>query len=283
MGAAKAILLAWNTIWQLHGYLLRVTGLFQEVLSICAFGSFILSYDENLDSRKQFLDFYHKALKAYSYYCLVPCLAKLYGDEIDRTPGLRSFFKEMPLYQRSRAAVLYEDEIDKDIPETIATAFNDIMGPIAHLTWRALGSIFVWLGDYLDGFAAVIYTWAKKRDFNLEVLVNSVIQAYEEKQSKIRIRNIPKDIYLAQRPTLPFDWATLKAHIMTYYAYRAMYDRHRKQRQGGRLPWGVQATITWGDDLVTRKNLETNGRIYFCLLNEKMDEKVGEPLNVEVT
>ena len=253
-------------------YELKVTGLFQDILSVCAFGNFILQQSEDLKTRYQWLQWYDRAIKAYGYYILLPCIAKVFGDDIERDPNLYNYFYNWNDYRNIRMRILQEGEADGSDLEGIAAAFRDFFSPIVKGFMEFTGTIFTYLRDLLNSAGYAIWDIARKKNFNLASIVQTILQRYREISYRIRTANIPPEFYYQQRPTLDFDVVTLFAHVQAYIAYREILKTDVNAEIASPLAKDLKMKILLGEDLIKQVEHDGNMIFQFCLPKELLDK-----------
>ena len=264
---------AWVSVYK---YELKATGLFQDILSVCAFGNFILQQSEDLKTRYQWLQWYDYAIKAYGYYILLPCIAKVFGDDIEKDPNLHAYFYNWQDYKTIRMRILREGEADGEDLEGIADAFRNFFSPIVKGYMEFTGTLFVFLRDLLNSAGYAVWDIAKKQKFNMASIVQTVLQRFKGIGERMRTANIPPEFYYQQRPTLDFDIVTLFAHVQAYIAYREVLKKDVEAEIASPLAKSLKMKILLGNDLI--KEVEHDGKMTFnfCLPKDLLDQYKDE-------
>jgi len=260
---------AWVSAYK---YELKATGLFQDILSVCAFGNFILQQSEDLKTRYQWLEWYDKAIKAYGYYILLPCIAKVFGDDIEKDPNLHAYFYGWTDYKTIRMRILKEGEADGEDLEGIAGAFRDFFSPIVKGYMEFTGTILTFLRDLLNSAGYSVWNLAKKKKFNMSSIVQTVLQRFKGIGERMRTANIPPEFYYQQRPTLDFDIITLFAHVQAYLTYKEVLEKDEEAEISSPLAKSFKMKIYLGNDLI--KEVEHDGKMTFnfCLPKDLLDQ-----------
>lgn len=262
--------------------MLRITALFQDALSLASFGCFVLLMSDDLQTREEWIKFYEKAIKAYSYYTLLPCIAKVAHEEIERDPILREFFHSWSDYMIVRNKVIEEEETPPDAVETIVTFFTEAFGPIGKFFFEATGSLFSWLRDILGSASHQIWQMVKKKNYDLVYLCDVFIQRYRDIGNRMRIRNLPEEIYYQQRPTLDFDLVTLFSHIHALHVYKILLAEAIQAQVYKPLSKKLKARIFIDGELYKEMPLDEAMKIHFCLPRMIEEQFKGKTLTVEV-
>jgi len=270
-------------VWvRVYQYELKVTGLFQEILSQISFGNFILQNSEDVKTRREWLEWYEKAIKAYGYYCLIPAIAKIWGDKIEEDPNLYKFFYSWGDYVNIRNRILSEGEANGEDLEGIAAAFRDLFSPIVKSFMAFTGNIATFLRDILNSGAAAIWELAKSHKFDARQIVDSVLQRYRDIGNRMRTANIPPEFYYQQRPTFDFDVISLMAHVQAYTAYKAILDKDTQAEAESPISKHLTAIIYIDGKPYATAKMENAGKIKFCLPKSVLDKYKNKPLDVEI-
>lgn len=278
----KIISLIADETLKVYQYELKVTALFQDILSTVAFGNFILFSHPSLKLRQEWVQWYNKVIRAYSYYTLLPAIAKTHGDEIQKYPFLREYFAAFPDYMNIWNRIQREDEYDRSDQEGIAKAFSDFFSPICKLYMGATGTLFTFLRDIANGGAYAIWDIAKKKKFDIRSITETVLQRYRGISMRMRVVNIPPEFYYQQRPTLDFDIVTLFAHINSYMAYKKLIEQDIEAQKNSPLHKSVTAQIEIDGKKYADINLGELMKINFCISKEDIEKLKGKPLDIEV-
>lgn len=282
MGWGELVKLAADVWLKLLEYELKISAVFQDILSITAFGNFILQQSEDLDTRKQWMEWYDKAIKAYGYYILLPCIAKVYGEDIEKSPHLRAYFHNWDDYYKIWLRIQREPEANGEDLEGIAKAFRDFFSPIVKGYMQFTGTISAFLRDLLNSASYALWDIAKRRNFDMVYLINTVIQRYRGIGDRMRTANVPKEFYYQQRPTLDLDIATLLAHVQAYTAYKTLLEADVEAEEQSPLHKDLIAEIYIDGKLYTTVKMQDASKIKFCLPKELIEQMKGKPLDLEL-
>jgi len=267
---------------KVYQYELKVTALFNDILSSFSFGNFILFNNPSLKIRQQWLEYYDKAIRAYAYYILLPCIAKTHGEEIQKYPFLREYFSNFKDYMIIWNRILTEDEYDRSDLQGIAKIFSDFFSPICKLTMEATGTLLTFLRDLLNSGAYAIWDIARKKKFDARSIIETVLQRYRGMSMKMRVVNIPPEFYYQQRPTLDFDIVVLFANVHSYIAYKKMLEQDIEAAKNSPLHKGITAQIEIDGKHYKTVNLRELMKIHFCLSKEDIEKYKLKPLDIEV-
>lgn len=278
----KLIALATDTWIRVYEYELKVTGLFQEILSCCSFGNFILAQSDEFSAREKWLEWYDTAIKAYGYYILLPCVAKVYGDHIERDPNLRSYFHSWNDYNIIYNRILTEDQYSRDDLQGIAKAFADFFSPIVKGFMMVTGTIFTFLRDLINAGAYALWDIARQKKFDVPSIINTVTQRFNGIGQKMRVANIPPEFYYQQRPTLDFDIWVLFANIQSYIAYKQILETDIEAQLNSPLRKDLTAELRVEGELIDVVKLMAENKLRFCLDKEFIQQNRGKKLTVEL-
>ena len=267
---------------KVYQYELKVTALFQDILSTMAFGNFILFANPDLSIRKAWLDYYDKAIKAYSYYILLPCIAKIKGEDIARDPDLNTYFGHFSDYMTIWNRILTEDEYSREDLQGIAKIFSDFFSPICKLFMEATGTLLTFLRDLLNAGAYAIWDIARKKKFDIRSIIETVLQRYRGMSMKMRVVNIPPEFYYQQRPTLDFDIVVLLSHVKSYMTYKKLLEQDIEAAKNSPLHKGITANINIDKKHYKTVNLEELMKIHFCISKEDIEKYKLKPLDIDV-
>jgi len=271
-----------DTTLKVYEYELKVTGLFNEILANISFGNFILLNNPSLKIRGSWLQWYDKAIRAYAYYILLPCIAKVYGEEVQKYPLLREYFNNFKDYQIIWNRIQEEDEYSTEDLDGIAKAFRDFFSPIVKTFMEFTGTFFTWARDLLNSGAYAIWDIARKKKFDIRSIIETVLQRYKDISMKMRVVNIPPEFYYQQRPTLDFDIVVLFAHIHAYMAYKKLLEQDIEAELESPLRRGIKAQIEVDGKVIKTIKLDELMKIHFCLTKEELKEKKGNEAYIEV-
>ena len=168
--------------------------------------------------------------------------------------------------------ILQEGEADGSDLEGIAAAFRDFFSPIVKGFMEFTGTIFTYLRDLLNSAGYAIWDIARKKNFNLASIVQTILQRYREISYRIRTANIPPEFYYQQRPTLDFDVVTLFAHVQAYIAYREILKTDVNAEIASPLAKDLKMKILLGEDLIKQVEHDGNMIFQFCLPKELLDK-----------
>lgn len=282
MAWGKIIAMAADTWLQTYEYELKVTDLFMEILSNISFANFILQSSEDLKTMGEWLKWYDKAIKAYSYYLLLPAIAKLGGDQIARDPNLNSYYSNFPDYVNIRNRILQEGEADGEDLEGIAETFRNFFSPIVKGYMEFTGTVFTFLRDLLNAGAYTIWDIARNKNFNVVSVIQTILERYRKISYQIRTANIPPEFYYQQRPTYDFDIVILFAHVESYMAYTAILEKKVAGELSVPLSNELTAKIWLGDKKITEVKLTDLNKIKFCIDKATLDEHIDDEGFIEM-
>ena len=267
---------------KIYQYELKVTALFNDILSTMSFGNFILYGNPSLSIRKSWLKWYDKAIRAYAYYTLLPAIGKIAGDKIMRDPDLYEYFSNFFDYWTVWERIQSEPEADGSDLEGIAKTFRDFFSPIVKGFMWVSGTLFTWLRDLADGGAYAIWNIAKQHKFNIRTIIESVLQSYRGISMRMRTANVPPEFYYQQRPTLDFDIIVILSHVKAYMTYKKLLEQDIEAQKDSPLSKGITAQINIDEKKYKMVNLGELMKINFCISKEDIEKYKGKPLDIEV-
>jgi len=278
----KIIGLIADTTLKVYQYELKATELFNKILSNISFGNFILLNNPSLSIRQEWLEWYNKAIQAYGYYILLPCIAKVYGDEITKNPILYEYLMGWGDFYTIWNRIQTEDEYDTSNLEGIAKAFRDFFSPIVKGFMEFTGTFSAWARDLLNSAGYAIWDIAKKKKFDTRALIENIIQRYRGIGNKMRVVNIPPEFYYQQRPTLDFDVVILFSHIHAFMTYWKILNQDIQAQKDSPLYKGITADIEIDGEKYKTVKLGELMKINFCISKEDIEKYKGKPLDIEV-
>lgn len=260
---------------KIYQYELKVTALFKDILSTMSFGNFILYGNPLFSVRKSWLDYYDKAIRAYAYYTLLPCIGKIAGDKIVRDPDLYEYFSNFTDYWNIWERIQREPEADGSDLEGIAKTFRDFFSPIVKGFMWLSGTFLTYIRDLWGSGAYAIWDIAKRKKFDIRSIIETVLQRYRGISLKMRTVNVPPEFYYQQRPTLDFDIVSLLSHVKAYMAYRKLLDQDIEAQKNSPLSKNLQAKLTVDNKVIKTIQMHELMKFNFCLTNEEIDKYKG--------
>jgi len=256
----------------IYDYLLKLTGLFCDILGSVSFSLFILCNSEDTETQVNYLSWYDKALKAYAYTVTLPAIWELANDEIQRDPDLQAWFNSWDDYAAVDAYNRKYEPETPDVWEQIQECGEFLVALVPWYITPLKIDMMKDLWKIVDATASVLWNRISNLKDSPQRIIDDFTQHYHSVQYSLLEHHYSDKVYLALRPTFPFDWAVLSAHVKAYMNYYRLIEARLFSESNKPLSKSLKVDVYLDDVHVDAVALGASGKVDWTLTKQMLEK-----------